>query len=58
MRVQELETNEGILKMTQIRVHKMSRENVFFLKLIIPYIDALFKLLFGNNMLCVPVWNT
>ena len=48
-RVQELETDEGILEM---RVQKVSRENNFVIKLIIVYIDALFEL-FGNNMLCV-----
>ena len=42
MRVQELETNEGILEM---RVQKMRRENIIFLLLkpIIVYIDSLFQ---------------
>ena len=42
MRVQELETNDGILEM---RVQKVSRENIIFFKnLIIPKIEGLFKL--------------
>ena len=40
MRVQELEADEAILEMS---VHNMSRENFFFRKLIIVYIDALFE---------------
>ena len=41
MRVIEIDTDEGILEM---RVQKMSWENIFFIKLIIFDIDSLFEL--------------
>ena len=42
MRVQELETDEGILEM---RVQKVSKDNIiFYIRLIFVDIDALFEL--------------
>ena len=41
MRVHELQTNKGIL---EIRVQKMNRENIFFIKLMIVGINSLFEL--------------
>ena len=53
MRLQQLETDEGILEM---RVQIMSRENIIFFKLIIVDFDALFK--FYLAIICSVCINT